>query len=197
MTTSNLRWQEVVGEQLIEDINNLQKIALGEGPAACQVCDRKLREGDELTAYAFRAAGNPSFEIGYVMCGADEHAHPTEFMRGVDELIITGRIGLCTDVATQSSWLVLIAPEPIVASRPRSSDAHTVGEVASRDLDPLHQDTPEDGPTPTLEKADERWSEQVEWTSEHTADYSQVDTTHQCDHDEEDYQYATNQGGEE
>ena len=133
MTKKSFSGQENV-DQLIEVISQLEFYALGEGPAACQVCDRKLREGDELTAYAFRAAGNPSFEIGYVMCGADEHAHPTEFMRGVDELIITGRIGLCTDVATQSSWLVLIAPEPIVASRPKSSDAHTIGEVTTRDL---------------------------------------------------------------
>lgn len=198
MLISNLRWQEVVDEQLIEDIQQLQRIALGEGPAACQICDRNLREGDDLTAYAFRAAGNPIFEIGYVMCGADEHAHPTEFMRGVHELVVTGRIGLCTDVATQSSWLVLIEPEPVVASRPMSSDAHEIGEETTRGSDPLHTHrATEADPTPPFEDIHERGSTQLEETTEHTADYSQRDGTHQAEHNEQVHQHATNQGGEE
>lgn len=69
-----------------------------------------LREGDTVTVYAFRAAGTPQFDIGYVMCGADTHHHPTAGMRGVHELIVTGRIGRCTDVATQQSCVVLLAP---------------------------------------------------------------------------------------
>src|SRR6056297_1858822 len=136
MKNENTKQHESIANDLIEAISKLKQIALGEGPKKCQICDRKLREGDELTAYAFRAAGNPIFDIGYVMCGADEHEHPTEFMRGVNELVVTGRIGLCTDVATQSSWLVLIAPEPVVESKPKSSDAHTIGEETARDTTP-------------------------------------------------------------
>jgi len=192
MIQSNLRYQEVIGEQLIESINKLQKIALGEGPAACQICGRELREGDDLTAYAFRAAGNPIFEIGYVMCGDDEHTHPTKFMRGVHELVVTGRIGLCTDASTQSSWLVLLAPEPIVASRPRTSDAYTIGENTTRETD-----TSEKRPTPLFEGIHERGSTQLEGTTEHTADYSQIDGTHQTEHNEQTHHSATNQGGDE
>ncbi|SDY90975.1 hypothetical protein [Halopenitus persicus] len=135
MENSNPPNQEVVGDQLIEDISKIKYIALGEGPAACQVCDRELREGDELTAYAFRAAGNPIFEIGYVMCGADEHAHPTEFMRGVHELVVTGRVGLCSDVAVQSSWLVLLAPSVVVVSVASSDSACVVGDDTTRDAE--------------------------------------------------------------
>ncbi|WP_435098439.1 hypothetical protein [Halorubrum sp. N11] len=197
MTKKDFSGQENV-DQLIEAINQVEFHALGEGPAACQICDRKLREGDDLTAYAFRAAGNPIFEIGYVMCGADEHAHPTEFMRGVHELVITGRIGLCTDVAIQSSWLVLLAPEPIVASRPTSSDAYTIGEVATRETDPLHtHQATEADPTPPFEGIHESGSTQLEGTTEHTADYSQIDGTHQAEHNEQTHQQATNQGGGE
>ncbi|MBP1923272.1 hypothetical protein J2751_002311 [Halorubrum alkaliphilum] len=189
---------ESIGEERIEEISKLKQVALGEGPAACQICDRKLREGDELTAYAFRAAGNPIFEIGYVMCGADEHAHPTEFMRGVHELVVTGRIGLCTDVATQSSWLVLIAPEPIVESRPRSSDAYTIGENTTRETDPLHtHQATEADPTSPFGGIHERGSTQLEGATEHTADYSQIDGTHQAEHNEQVHQHATNQGGDE
>ena len=83
---------------------------LGTDSVRCQVCKRVLREGDTVTVYAFRAAGTPQFDIGYVMCGADTHHHPTEAMRGVHELVATGRIGRCTDVANQQSWMVLLAP---------------------------------------------------------------------------------------
>ena len=192
MEHNNPQTEDGTGDELIEDISKIQYIALGEGPAACQICGRELREGDELTAYAFRAAGNPIFEIGYVMCGDDEHTHPTEFMRGVHELLVTGRIGLCTDAATQSSWLVLIAPEPIVASSPRTSDAYTIGENTTRETD-----TSEKRPTPLFEGIDERGSTQLEGATEHTADYSQIDGTHQTEHNEQVHQHATNQGGEE
>ena len=151
MEGSNLSKQEVVGDQLIEDISKVKQIALGEGAAMCQVCGCELGEGDDLTAYAFRAAGNPFFEVGYVMCGADEHAHPTVFMRGVHELVVTGRIGLCTDVSTQSSWLVLIEPTPVVVSVASSSAASMVDD-ASRDTHSRSTESAEnrDGPTPLL-----------------------------------------------
>jgi len=146
---------ELIGEesddQLIEDINQIDATALGEGAVVCQVCGCELREGDGVTGYAFRTAGNPVFEIGYMMCGTDKHAHPTVFMRGVYELVVTGRVGLCTDVSTQSSWLVLLEPTPVVVSGASSSAARTVGD-ASRDGDAECTETAEyrDGPTPLL-----------------------------------------------
>ena len=134
-----------------EAISHIKQIALGEGAAMCQVCGCELREGDELTAYAFRAAGNPFFEVGYVMCGADVHEHPSVFTRGVHELVVTGRIGLCTDVSSQSSWLVLLEPSPVLVSVASSSSARTVGD-ASRDGDTECTESAErrDGPTSLL-----------------------------------------------
>jgi hypothetical protein len=138
-------------DQLIEAINQVRFHALGEGAAMCQVCGCELREGDDVTAYAFRAAGNPIFEIGYVMCGADEHEHPSVFTRGVHELVVTGRLGLCTDVATQSSWLVLVDPSPVLVSAASSSAARAVGD-ASRNVDTVSTNGSghRDGPTPLL-----------------------------------------------
>ncbi len=151
MENSNPPNQEVVGDQLIEDISKIKQFALGEGAAMCQVCGCELREGDDLTAYAFRAAGNPIFEIGFVMCGADVYEHPSVFTRGVHELVVTGRVGLCTDVATQSSWLVLVEPSPVVVSVASSSAARAVGD-ASRDADTrsANDSGHRDGPTPLL-----------------------------------------------
>ncbi len=198
MEYNNPQTQDGTGAEIIEDISKIQCFALGVGPAACQVCGREFREGDGVTAYAFRAAGNRFFEIGYVMCAADEHAHPSVFMRGVHELVVTGRIGLCTDVATQSSWLVLIEPEPVVASRPRSSDAYTIGEETTRETDPLHtHQATEADPTPPFEGIHERGSTQLEETTEHTVDYSQIDRTHKAEHNEQTHQHSINQGGDE
>lgn len=152
MENENTKRHECIAIKLIEAIKQLQKDALGEGAAVCQVCGCEPREGDDLTAYAFRAAGNPIFEIGYVMCGADVHEHPSVFMRGVHELVVTGRVGLCTDVSMQSSWLVLIEPSPVVVSVASSSAARTVGD-ASRDGDTVSTDDAEyrDGPKRLLE----------------------------------------------
>ncbi|GAB7009043.1 hypothetical protein [Halorubrum trueperi] len=150
MKKKDFNGQENV-DQLIEAISHVEFHALGEGAAMCQVCGSELGEGDGVTAYAFRAAGNPIFEIGFVMCGADVHEHPSVFMRGVHELVVTGRVGQCTDVSTQSSWLVLIDPSPVVVSVVSSSSARTVGD-ASRDADTESTETAEgrDGPTPLL-----------------------------------------------
>ncbi len=151
MERSNPSNKEVVGDQLIEDISKNKQIALGEGAAMCQVCGSELREGDDLTAYAFRAAGNPIFEIGYVMCGADVHEHPSVFMRGVHELVVAGRVGLCTDVSMQSSWLVLIEPTPVVVSVASSSAARTVGDATrDGDIESTDDSGHRDGATPLL-----------------------------------------------
>ena len=198
MEYNNPQTQDGTGAEIIEDISKIQCFALGVGPAACQVCGREFREGDGVTAYAFRAAGNRFFEIGYVMCAADEHAHPSVFMRGVHELVVTGRIGLCADVASQSSWLVLIEPEPIVASRPTSSDAHTIGEETTRESDPVHTNqVTEADPTSSFEGIHERGSTQLEGTTEHTADYSLMDGRHLAEHNEQAHQPGTDQGGDE
>ena len=79
-----------------------------------------------------------------------------------------------------------------MASRPRTSDAYTIGENTTRETD-----TSEKRPTPLFEGIDERGSTQLEGATEHTADYSQIDGTHQTEHNEQTHQQATNQGGDE
>jgi len=196
MEYNNPQTQDGTGAELIEDISKIQGFALGVGPVVCQVCGCELREGDGVTAYAFRAAGNLIFEIGYVMCGADEHAHPSVFMRGVHELVVTGRIGLCSDVATQSSWLVLLAPELIVESGPAESFAHVIGEGATRGSDSCVQSyrgSPEDGPVPLVERVRECGSSRVE----RSGDYSQGSGAYTTEDDVECGARLTEQGGDE
>ena len=124
MENSNPPDQEVVGEQLIEDISQLLEFALGEGAAVCEVCDDKLREGAPLVAFAFRSVDQPAFEIGHVKCTECRH-EPTEyFTLGVRELVVDGRVGTCSDPATQSWWPVLLAPQPRAVSPADTTTVH-------------------------------------------------------------------------
>jgi len=107
---------EEVVDRIIEEISQLLGTALGEGAAACEACGEKLREGTPIVVFAFRPADRPAFEIGHVKCTDCRH-EPTEyFTLGVRELVLEGRIGMCSDQATQSSWPVLLAPRPRAVS---------------------------------------------------------------------------------
>ncbi len=115
--------QEGTDWKIIEDICQLERIALGEGAAVCEVCGEELREGAPVVVFAFRPVDRPAFEVGHVKCVECRH-EPTEFFTlGVRELVLDGRIGTCSDPATQSWWPVLLAPQPRAVS---PADATTV-----------------------------------------------------------------------
>jgi hypothetical protein len=116
--------------QLIEEISQIQHIALGEGDAACEACGEKLREGAPLVVFAFRPADQPAFEIGHVKCTGCRH-EPTEyFTLGVRGLVLDGRVGTCSDPATQSSWPVLLAPRPRAVSPADTTSVHPLPGTA-------------------------------------------------------------------
>ena len=124
-----LAGQELDGT-LIEDINKIKRAALGEGAAVCEVCDEKLREGERIVVFAFRPVEQPVFQIGHVKCTECRH-EPTEFFTlGVREFVLDGRIGTCTDPATQSSWPVLLAPQPRAVSPADSTTVQPLPGVA-------------------------------------------------------------------
>lgn len=108
--------QEAIGKRLIEDISKIINFALGEGAVVCQACGSELPEGGSVAVYAFRPINKPTFQIGYTKC-ADGRYVPSEcFTLGVRELLVEGRVGMCSDQAIQSSWPVLVAPEPVAVS---------------------------------------------------------------------------------
>lgn len=116
MTESTRPNEEGTDKHLIEDINQIKWIALGEGAAACEACGEELREGAPVVAFAFRLADEWAFELGHVKCVDCRH-EPTEyFTLGVHEIVLDGRVGRCSDQATQSSWPVLLAPRPRAVS---------------------------------------------------------------------------------
>ncbi|PAU84947.1 hypothetical protein CK500_05420 [Halorubrum salipaludis] len=123
----------------------LARISLDTRHPICQVCGHSLNESDDITAYAYRAAGEPAYAIGYIMCGADIHEHPTVFTRGVHEYVLTGHVGSCTDSHTQSTTFVLLDPTA-VATSPTSTATSHVHADAPTPRDPTHS-PPEEPPS--------------------------------------------------
>jgi len=134
-------------DKLIADFQQLTRISLDTQQHICQVCGQPLQEGDDLTAYVYRAAGEPRYEIGYIMCGTDCHEHPTVFTRGVREHVVIGHIGTCSDTRTQSTSPVLLDPVVVVTSPTTTAEPHVHQDV-STDRQPEH--TPQRAPTPLL-----------------------------------------------
>jgi len=131
MEKSNPSNQEVVGDELIEDISQLEQISLGEGAATCQVCSSPLHEGDSVVVYVFRPAGEVMFQVGYVVCGDEAQELPEEYTLGVRELVVEGRVGWCSDGATQSSWPVLLSPEVVAVSAAATKSVRLVPDGGS------------------------------------------------------------------
>ena len=116
--------------QLIEEISQLKRIALGEGAAVCVVCGEELWEGDPVVVFAFRPVGHSTFEFGHVKCAECRH-EPTEyFTLGVCEVVLDGRVGTCSDRVTQSSWPVLLAPRPRAVSSAETTTVEPLPGVA-------------------------------------------------------------------
>ena len=101
----------------------------------CPVCGHSFGEGDSVVLYACRGAGASYFEFGDAVC--DDHTDSTraKFTLGVYEVVLHARVGVCSDAVTQSSWLVLVAPEVKGVSGPSmtalnspSSEAEVEGE---------------------------------------------------------------------
>jgi len=101
MEKSNPSNQESVGDQIIEHTSKLECFSFGEGVAVCEVCGDELREGASVVVFAFRPVEQPAFEVGHVKCVECRHEPSEYFTLGVREVVLDGRVGTCTDPATQ------------------------------------------------------------------------------------------------
>jgi len=130
MSESKTEGQESSDNGLIEDINQLKCVALGEGAAACQVCGSELPDGAPVTVFAYRPAGQPTYELAYVSCGESEHDLLTYFTLGVRDLLVDGHVGRCSDPRTDTSWPVLLNPAIRAVSPADSTTARIAPESA-------------------------------------------------------------------
>jgi len=159
MKNSNSKTQEGSDRPLIEDIHQINYISLGEGAATCQVCGSPLHEGESVVVYVFRPAGEVMFQVGHVVCGDEGHELPEEYTLGVRELLVKGRIGVCSDGATQSSWPVLLDPEVMAVSAAATKSVRKIaygGSPANGASDVEGPETPETRAKVSLSEAQRR-----------------------------------------
>lgn len=153
--------QEAIGGRITEDISQILGIALGEGAVVCQACGSELREGAPIVVYAFCPIEEPTFEVGYTKC-ADGRYTPSEcFTLGVRELLVEGRVGTCSDQAIQSTWPVLVAPEPVAVSAASTKSVQWLSEETrdhvgdnseSERLSELNPDRERDAPASLIDR---------------------------------------------
>lgn len=93
--------KESIDGLLIKEINHLKRKCQGRGI--------ELREGVRVTAYCVRPVESLLFSVGCVSCRECGVVPREQFTLTADELVVDGRVGRCVDVATQSSWSVVLA----------------------------------------------------------------------------------------
>ena len=122
MVQSQSAEQEVDGEKLIEEINQLQFIAPVEGSVICQACGKHLREGTTVTAYAYRHSHH-GWTLGQTRCGDHALCLPRHATLGVHECLLSGRIARVVDQATQQSYLIILSPTVDAVAPPQEAPA--------------------------------------------------------------------------
>ncbi|MFA9516915.1 hypothetical protein ACERIT_06815 [Halopenitus sp. H-Gu1] len=155
MQNSEATQYESAANELIEDINQLESIALGAGAGTCQVCGERIPEGSPIAVCAFRLAGASHWRVGQSKCDDDRPQATEDFTLGVRELLVDGRVGCVSDQATQSYWPVLLAPRVRAISPESTTDVfdvrwlppHVRESRLARTGDPTPAKLPE--PTPT------------------------------------------------
>ena len=88
----------------------------------CSYCKTTLQEGDRVSAYAVRYAGDESWSIPRLYCRACRStiADPT---LSATELLVEGRLGWTMDAVTQRTSLTLLGIERVIQSEPEDGRA--------------------------------------------------------------------------
>ena len=84
----------------------------------CSFCKTTLRDGDSVTAYAGRYAGDDDWSVPRLYCRNCHSTTHTDPTLGATELLAEGRLGCILDGATQESSLTLLGIERVTKSTP-------------------------------------------------------------------------------
>ena len=137
--------------QLEQALSNLQLTTDAEDDPLCMVCGSRIGVNDEITLYLYRPVETDGYAIGQYRCKNDNEDLVNLFTLGVDELVIDGRVGRCSDQATQQSWPVLLSPQlRLVSSASTTTGQEITAQPANHDnpTEPLTVDLPE-SPNPS------------------------------------------------
>lgn len=92
------------------------------GTAICTYCKTELGEGDDVTAYAYRRAGEQVVNVARLYCADCDRNRIEHPSCGCYEWLAEARLALTSDVAHQSHGLTLVGVEIIAESGPEDGD---------------------------------------------------------------------------
>jgi hypothetical protein len=147
MLQTNIDVQSGTDQELVEAVATLHQTTLADDQLSCQVCNESINEGDEVICHLQSPADQNRYDIKQTRC--TDHDDLTELLTlGVDELVIDGRIGCCSDQATQQSWPVLLVPQLRLVSAASTTTARETTAQPEYNDDPAESLTV-DIPQPT------------------------------------------------
>jgi len=126
MVESNPVRKERTDKELIEDILRSKRVLLGKEAAICHECGKHIQEGESVTVGVIRPPNASVYNVSKITCETHQLNLLDEFETKARELVVRGRVGWCSDQATQSSWPVLVAPRVYVVSRSGEKSWYTV-----------------------------------------------------------------------
>jgi hypothetical protein len=93
--------------------------SVGVGTAAfCTYCKATLREGDELTVYAYRCVGEQLVSVARLYCSECKHRELSQPTCGCFEWLAEAHLAVTSDVAQQTHHLTLAGVTMIDQSAP-------------------------------------------------------------------------------
>ena len=110
MPNSNPNPKDRIESHIRSDQATLRRCTLADEAVVCHQCGARLQAGRQVTVYAYREPADADYTIGHVWCGLSDHTPQIEYTLGLRELRVSGTVGQCSDVRTQTTWQVLLAP---------------------------------------------------------------------------------------
>ena len=101
----------------------------------CQVCCEPIEEGDQITLYLSKPAGKAEYTIGQCRCRNHDDKLTSLLTLGVEELVVDGRVGQCSDHATQQKWPILLAPSIRLLSSADTKSGRLITSCHQRNSD--------------------------------------------------------------
>ena len=86
----------------------------------CSRCDKRLREGDSVSVYAYRPAEGSQWYVGRCCCSACAPDQLTAPTLGTAECRINARLATVSEVTAQHHSLCLIKPAVTAFASPRT-----------------------------------------------------------------------------
>jgi hypothetical protein len=118
--------QEGIDLEYLREEASLHGYGIGETQPECRVCGTPITEGERIVLHVFRKATQAAWQFGYAKC-ADHHDESVgEYTCGFRELIVDGRVGICSDHNRQSAWPILLHPNLRKVSPAATTDSERV-----------------------------------------------------------------------